>query len=140
MDTRNKVERVGDFKAVDGGGYKRSMDDQTKPRLDLVPSILMRGVAFVLMHGMKKYAANNWRRGMPRSEVYSAVQRHLTAYNEGEDRDPINKHLPEDKQGSGLSHLWHAACDLAFLMEYEAHPELYAKFDDRFIRPEVPTS
>lgn len=136
MDT----SKVGDFKGtVDGLGYKRSMDDLTKPPMWLVPSALLTGVAFVLGYGMGKYAANNWRRGMKYSEVYSAMQRHLTAWLEGEDLDPKNEHLPREKQGSGLAHLWHAACNLAFLIEYTAHPDLYAEFDDRFIRPEVPT-
>lgn len=120
---------VEDFKGlVDGTGYKKSMDDETKPRMSLVPAALLRGVARVLMHGAKKYAAHNWRKGMAWSEPTSAALRHITAFNEGEDLDPE----------SGLSHLWHAACNLAFLVEYEANPHLYRQFDDRFKRPEGP--
>ena len=118
--------KVEDFKGkVDGGGYKASMDNPKKLPLWLVPSSLILAVAAVLGYGAKKYAANNWRRGMSYSEVYSAIQRHLSAWLEGEDID----------EESGLNHIWHAACGLAFLCEYIAFSKLYGVFDDRFKRP-----
>jgi len=121
-------KKVDDFKGlVDGGGYKASMDDPRKVPVWLVPISLIFGVARILGYGAKKYAANNWRRGMKYSEVYSAIQRHLLAWLEGEDNDPE----------SGMSHLWHAGCGLAFLCEYIAFPKLYGRFDDRFNRPEA---
>lgn len=119
---------VSDFAGqVDGGGYKASMDDPKKVRMWLVPVSLLTAVAAVLTYGMRKYAANNWRKGMSWMEVYSAIQRHLTAWLEGEENDPE----------SGLNHLWHAACGLAFLIEYVAFARLYGRFDDRFKRPEA---
>lgn len=107
---------------VDGGGYKNSMDDNyvEKPPMELVPQALTRGAARVLGYGAVKYAPNNWRRGMRWGEVFGALQRHLTAWNEGENLDPE----------SGLSHLDHAAACLGFLMHMESH-EAYAKMDDR---------
>jgi hypothetical protein len=114
-------------KLVDGGGYKASMDDPRKLPLWLVPVALILGVASVLGFGAKKYAANNWRRGMKYSEVFSALQRHLNAWIEGEDNDAESK----------MNHLWHAGCCLAFLIEYIAFPKLYAQFDDRFKRPDA---
>lgn len=108
---------------VDGGGYKESMDDPRKLPIWLVPNALIDGCARALQHGAKKYAANNWRKGMDYSEVYSALQRHLLAWNEDEDIDP----------DSGLNHLDHAAACLGFLSEYIARPE-YAKFDNRLKR------
>jgi len=62
--------------------------------------------------------ANNWRLGMPFGRIYAAAQRHLWAWWDGEDIDPE----------SGLNHLDHAACNLAFLIELiKTHPEM----DDR---------
>lgn len=117
---------VTDFAGqIDGKGYKTSMDDPSKLPLWLVPVAFIRALARALQYGARKYASNNWRKGMNYSEPYSAMLRHLTAWNEGEALDPE----------SGLSHLDHACANLAFLCEYEAHPELYAQFDNRFIRP-----
>lgn len=120
------VRPVTDFSGqVDGSGYKTSMDDPKKIPLWLVPVALLRAAGRALGYGARKYAANNWRKGMAWSECYSALQRHLSAWLEGEDTDPE----------SGLSHLDHATACLAFLTEYAGHPELYGKFDDRFKRP-----
>ena len=85
--------------------------DRSKPKLGLVPSSLIWAVAEVLSHAVHigKYKAHNWRRGQSWTEAYSALQRHLTDWNEGRERDA----------DSGLPTLWHAACDLAFLIEYE---------------------
>lgn len=107
--------------ATDGGGYKGSMDDSAKARIALVPSALVLAAARALGYGAEKYAPNNWRRGMAWSEVYSALQRHLLAWNDREETD----------SASGLGHLDHAAACLGFLTEYDAH-ERYATFDDRF--------
>lgn len=121
-------KEVFDFAGVaDGGGYKSSMDDPSKPQMWLVPNALSHAAARALGHGAAKYAPNNWRRGMKWSEVYSALQRHLTAWLEDEGQDP----------DSGLSHLDHAAACLSFLTEYEAHQQLYGGFDNRFKRPKA---
>jgi len=121
-------ETVQDFTGtVDGKGYKASMDDPAKLPMALIPTAILRGIAAALGYGAKKYAPNNWRRGMKYSEVYSALQRHLVAWQDGEELDGE----------SGLSHLDHAACCLAFLREYTATPTLYAAFDDRYRREMV---
>ena len=111
---------------VDGGGIKMSMYDDfiTKPPLELVPMALTRGCARALGHGAKKYAPNNWRRGMRWGEVFGALKRHLDAWNEGEDIDA------QEDGGSGLNHLDHAAACLAFLC-HMVGDERYKKMDDR---------
>lgn len=124
MALARAVREVTDYQgAVDGGGYKGSMDDPRKLPIWLVPNALIDGCARALQHGAVRYAPNNWRKGMHYSEVYSALQRHLLAWNEDEDIDP----------DSGLNHLDHAAACLGFLSEYIARPE-YAKFDNRLKR------
>lgn len=105
---------------VDGGGYKQSMDNPSKLPISLVPASFIRACARALQHGARKYTPNNWRRGMPMSECYSALQRHLLSWNDGEDTDTE----------SSLQHLDHAAACLAFLIEYTTNPS-YKKFDDR---------
>lgn len=93
--------------------------DQGKPRLGLIATKFLWGLARVLTFGAIKYEAHNWRKGFAYSRLYDALQRHLTAWNDGEDLDPE----------SGLNHLDHAACELMFLREMvEARPDL----DDRY--------
>lgn len=116
---------------IDGVGYKQSMDDFTKPPMSLVPPELVMEVARVLGYGARKYARGQWMRGMIFSSPVDALERHLAAWKRGEDVDPE----------SGLPHLGHAACCLAFLLHFTEGPRAaeYARFDDRlFAPPPVP--
>jgi hypothetical protein len=123
------TKEVFDFVGIaDGSGYKFSMDSPAKLPLWLVPKALIEAAGRALQHGAKKYAPNNWRKGMDYSEVFSALQRHMLAWNEGEDIDP----------DSGLNHIDHAAACLGFLAEYAARPE-YARFDNRLKRQKDPS-
>ena len=88
------------------GGRK---DDQEKLPYHLLPPELMEGVATVLQFGARKYAPRNWELGMSWSRPFSALMRHMWAWWRGEKADPE----------TGLSHLWHAGCCLAFLIAYE---------------------
>ena len=93
--------------------------DTDKLPLNLLSTEAMNQTAAVLKFGAQKYAEHNWRKGFVWSRPLAAAMRHLTAFNDGEDKDPE----------SGLSHLAHAACCIMFLLEFEkTHPEL----DDRF--------
>ena len=84
-------------------------DDTGKTPLALLPYWLLEGVGQVLDYGQHKYDPWNWRKGMSWSRCFSAALRHCFKWWWGEDRDPE----------SGLPHLWHAACCLAFLIQYE---------------------
>jgi hypothetical protein len=93
--------------------------DGDKLPLHLLSTEAMNQTAAVLKFGAQKYAEHNWRNGFDWSRPLSAAMRHITAFNDGEDRDPE----------SGLSHLAHAACCIMFLLEFEkTHPHL----DDRY--------
>lgn len=80
--------------------------DGGKPRLSLVPPILIRAVGTVMTHGAEKYGEGNWRSVEPK-RYRDALARHYCDYME----DPygVDKH-------SGLPHLWHIACNVAFLI------------------------
>lgn len=84
-------------------------DDAGKARIDLIPHEFIFATAQVLELGARKYAPNNWAKGAEWSRYFSAMQRHLWAWWGGQDDDPE----------SGITHLAHAACCLAFLMAYE---------------------
>lgn len=93
--------------------------DTDKLPLNLLSTEAMNQTAAVLKFGADKYAEHNWRKGFAWSRPLAAAMRHLTAFNDGEDKDPE----------SGLSHLAHAACCIMFLLEFEkTHREL----DDRY--------
>ena len=83
--------------------------DQAKARMDLLPPKVLEGVAQVLTFGAKKYAAWNWVKAPAYGRYFAAVQRHLTAWQAGEDLDPE----------TGLPHLNHALCGLMFLAELQ---------------------
>jgi hypothetical protein len=90
------------------GGYKA---DQGKPRYDLLPREFLDGTAQILAYGANKYSARNWEQGMNWSRPFGAMMRHLWAW-----WSPFE---PDTDEETGKSHLWHAACCLAFLMAYE---------------------
>lgn len=106
---------------IDGKGKRFN---KGKNRLDLVPVSLTEEVGKVLTYGATKYDADNWRRGMSWSSVYASMQRHINKWREGDEID----------EESGLSHLSHIACNVAFLIEYE---KICPEYDDRKFKKEV---
>lgn len=86
--------------------------DHGKPRLSLVPPEIIRNIAAVREYGNSKYpegGKDNWKRVEP-ERYRDALYRHWLAYLD----DPVS--VDEE---SGLPHLWHAACNMAFLCELE---------------------
>lgn len=84
-------------------------NDQGKAPMSLIPKPALEELAKVLDFGRQKYDAHNWRKGMKWSRVADAAMRHLTSWYDGEDKD----------KESGLSHLGHCLCCLAFLATYQ---------------------
>ncbi|MDO4746460.1 MAG: DUF5664 domain-containing protein [Bacillota bacterium] len=92
------------------------MKDQTvkadagKPRVSLVPSAIVRCIAPVREYGNDKYpegGKDNWKKVDPERYI-EAFYRHVLDFAE----DPYSR-----DEESGLPHLWHAACNAAFLCE-----------------------
>jgi hypothetical protein len=97
--------------------------DDEKVRMELIPPELMEAVGTILTFGAKKYADRNWEQGMSWSRVFGALMRHMWAWWRGQNLDPETK----------KSHLWHAACCIAFLITYEQRE---VGTDDRQTRTE----
>ena len=93
--------------------------DTGKLRYDLIPPEMMDAEAWVLSFGAQKYEDRNWEKGIRYGRVFGAAMRHLWAWWRGETLDPE----------SGKSHLWHALCNISFLITYEARG--MHEFDDR---------
>lgn len=84
--------------------------DAGKPRLTLVPRKIIWDIAAIREYGSAKYHdIDNWKRVEPQ-RYRDAAFRHFMAYID----DPAS--IDEE---SGLPHLWHLACNIAFLCEME---------------------
>lgn len=83
--------------------------DQQKIRWDLVPYDAVNEIAKVLTFGAAKYEARNWEKGMDWSRAFGALQRHLTRWFHGQDKDKETR----------LTHLANAGCCLFFLLSWE---------------------
>lgn len=88
--------------------------DKGKPQCRLVPSEIVRCIARVREYGLKKYGrAESWRE-VDVERYQDAMYRHLLAY--------IDNPNGKDEE-SNLPHLWHLACNVAFLCELQKEGE-----------------
>ena len=101
---------------VDKNSRVKKMTDQTiksdagKPRLSLVPTEIINCIARVREYGVKKYVdPDNWKH-VSVDRYHDALFRHVIAY--------MDNPYSADTE-SGLPHLWHIACNVAFLCELE---------------------
>ena len=82
--------------------------DKDKPKLSLVPTEIIRDIARVREYGVNKYGDNECWRAVEVDRYIDATYRHLLAFVE----NPTGK-----DEESGLPHLWHLACNVAFLCD-----------------------
>lgn len=88
--------------------------DYGKPRITLVPRKIIWDIAEVREYGTKKYLdPDNWKK-VDASRYRDALMRHILKYLD----DPES--VDEE---SGIKHLKHAACNIAFLCELEDKDE-----------------
>lgn len=84
--------------------------DNGKPRVTLVPLQIIRDIARVREFGLQKYKEKESWKSVEPERYRDALLRHCLLYIE----DPLG--LDEE---SGLPHLWHLACNVAFLCELQ---------------------
>jgi len=103
---------------LNGGNLPQNESDQKakadagKPRVSLVPSEIIYNIARIREYGNSKYpegGKDNWKR-VDVERYMDAAYRHLLSYID----DPHGVDAE-----SGLPHLWHLACNVAFLCELE---------------------
>lgn len=97
---------------------KKDARAEGKPDLALVPLIALIEAAKALKVGEKKYGRYNYENGHLASELISAAQRHLLAWNEGEEFDPKD----------GQPHLGSVIANIAMLLRQR---ELGTLIDNR---------
>ena len=92
------------------------MNDQTiksdagKPRLTLVPRQILKDIAQIREYGLAKYGDSESWKSVEIERYRDAAFRHFVAYLD----DPSGVDAE-----SGLTHLAHLACNIAFLCELE---------------------
>lgn len=90
--------------------------DSDKLKWSLLPIAPLRLIIRVLMFGVGKYGLDNWQKvDNPKIRYYDALQRHITAWKDGELLDPE----------SGLSHMAHAGSCVLFIIWFEIKEKLY---------------
>lgn len=88
--------------------------DNGKEDLTLVPTGIIHAIAAIRAFGCRKYKdPDNWKQ-VEIERYRKAAFRHFLAYIE-------NPKKPDSE--SGLPHLWHLACNIAFLIELEAQDD-----------------
>jgi len=103
-----------------------SKDMDNKVPMDLLDFQALTAMSEVLVFGKRKYAAHNWRKGLPVTTSLGAALRHLLKTCSGEKIDPE----------SGLDHIAHAAVNLMFALNaIRTNPAL----DDRYVAPDSKT-
>lgn len=91
---------------------QKAKADKGKPKLTLVPRQIIFDIAAVREYGNNKYpdgGPDNWKH-VEKERYRDAAFRHFMAYLDDPD--------VADEE-SGLPHLWHLACNIAFLCEME---------------------
>lgn len=107
--------------------------DYGKAKLSLVPRRIIWDVAAIREYGNNKYpdgGPDNWR-GVEPERYRDAAYRHFLAY--------LDDSKSVDSE-SGLPHLWHLACNIAFLCEMEdiylsKNPEVVERLKKEFQMP-----
>lgn len=107
---------IGDINSTKKGSGARYNAD--KVQWGLLPMEALEGCIRVFEFGAKKYSIGNWEKGMSWRAVYESLQRHLAAWQKGEELD----------DDSGLPHIDHAMCNLIMLTQYR---KTYTEGDDR---------
>lgn len=88
---------------------QRIKADKGKYQPTLVPMGIVKAIARIREFGNKKYDKDSWK--LVAVERYrDSMMRHAISY--------IQDPLGVDEE-SGLPHLWHLACNVAFLIELE---------------------
>ncbi len=79
--------------------------NQGKVQWSLVDYKSIEPMVRVLEYGCLKYSKNNWKKGMPASQIIESMLRHTYKLLEGELVDPE----------SGIEHVGHIQCNAMFL-------------------------
>ena len=88
--------------------YFEKKHDKGKDPWDLLDLTIIKTIVRILKYGFRKYGTRDSWKDVEDAErrYYAAMMRHISAWKSGSDLDPESK----------LPHLWHAFCNLYFLI------------------------
>jgi hypothetical protein len=113
------VAEIDPYAAPAGNGNPKDFIGASKAPLSTVSRRVMHELGLAMLEGECKYWRHNYRAAPVRATVYlDALDRHLSAWIEGQDTDP----------DSGLSHLVKAMACLAIMRDAQLYGSL---IDDR---------
>lgn len=92
----------------DGQKDQNAKADAGKPEVRLVPSQIVRDIAYIRSYGNAKYGDPDSWKNVETERYIDALYRHILSFID----DPYG--LDEE---SGMPHLWHVATNCAFLCE-----------------------
>lgn len=98
-----KVKEIGAIPENDG------KEDASKPILSRVPPEIILAIEKVREYGCRKYPEDSWKDVEPQRYWEAALRHMLAAWKDYKAVD----------LESGLPHIWHVACNLAFIIELE---------------------
>ncbi len=87
-----------------------SKNDSEKPDLSHIPPEFLAAVAKAFMVGEKKYGRYNYYKGHKASQLIAAAMRHLSAWMDGEENDPVD----------GQPHLGSVGACIAMILKQQA--------------------
>ena len=95
--------------------YDQSVkSDDGKLQISLVPTAIIYDIAKVREYGVKKYGEKeNWK-NVEIERYFDALLRHIL---------PCFEDIGKKDEESGFPHLYHAACNLAFILEFMKNKE-----------------
>ena len=128
-----EVKKVWPPEDQEGGTDYHAKQDCGKAKLTLVPRRILWDIAAIREYGNNKYpegGPDNWKT-VEVDRYRDAAYRHFMLYLD----DP---HGVDEE--SGLPHLWHLACNIAFLCEMEdiylsKNPEVVERLKKEFWTP-----
>lgn len=95
--------------------------DDGKVKLTLVPRKILYAIARIREYGVKKYKdPDNWK-SVEKERYRDAAFRHFLLYLDNPEGVDKESHLP---------HLWHLACNIAFLCEMEIPADKFKEYMD----------
>ena len=103
--TKEQVEAMKQSLTNSPQAFQALRYNQGKVEWSLVDYKSLEPMVRVLEYGCKKYARNNWRKGMPVTQIIESMLRHTYKLLEGELVDPE----------SGIEHVGHIQCNAMFL-------------------------
>lgn len=101
------LKRIGAIPENDG------KEDASKPILSRVPPEIILAIEKVREYGCRKYPEDSWKDVEPQRYWEAALRHMLAAWKDYRAVDPE----------SGLPHIWHIACNLAFMIKLEKEAE-----------------